>query len=239
MRLEISQLIYNKFVDKKFVPSNLDATADVEWIQNHSGLPWMELDIEVPYKVMLEELVHVESYLVAHREQYGESHGWKSFCLHGKSYDATREDNYYNDNREHTWTKQAQELMPFTVNYFQSQWPKTHFQRLRLMLLQPGGYITLHKDHSTNKLGPVNIALSNPDQCHFVFEKHGAVPFQPGRAFWLDVGNHHVVFNHSDQPRWHIIIHQKAHSPEFEELIARSYKILYNKVNENSNYHHT
>lgn len=233
MRLEISKLVYRQFANKKFVPENLLPNFDFDWIQKQSNLPWLKLDLELPYFDIIKEVAQVEHLMVPHREAYGESQGWKSFCLHGKSFDATQGDEYYNDDRPLDWTKEAIELMPFTVNYFKTVWPANTYQRLRLMLLEPGGYIALHKDTDANILNPINIALTNPDQCNFVFEKFGAVPFSVGSAFWLNVGNLHTVFNLSDQPRWHIIVHQNTQSDNFQKLVVNSYKMLYNKLNEN------
>ena len=71
-----------------------------------------------------------------------------------------------------------------------------------------------------------------PNGCDFVMELHGAVPFKPGNAFWLDISNKHTVFNNSDQPRWHLIIHQNFDNHEFQKLVVNSYQILYNKHNE-------
>ena len=35
----------------------------------------------------------------------------------------------------------------------------------------------------------------------------GFVPFAPGSAIMLDVGNTHAVYNNSDVDRYHIIVH--------------------------------
>jgi len=239
MRIESSKLLYKKFVATTFNPKELEESPTFDWIQSQSGLPWLELDIDIPYQRMLEETNSVQNFMVPHRESYGESKGWKSFCLHGKSFDSTQANEYYNDDRLLTWTKEALELMPFTVDFFQKIWPADSYQRLRLMLLEPGGYITIHKDSRFGGLQPVNISLNNPKECNFVFENYGTVPFAPGRAFWLDVSNLHVIFNNSTQARWHIIVHQDIKHPKFQQLIANSYKLLYNKINEISDHNNS
>ena len=194
---------------------------------NNSGLPWLHLDISVPYRTILSEIKNIESLLIDHRDDYGEHYGWKSFCIHGKSYDATREENYYNDNRPYVWTAEAQTGMPQTLDYFANTWPGSQFQRIRVMLLEPGGYISIHQDSNISKLTAINIAITQPDKCKFVMARHGVVPFEQGRAFWLDLSNQHIVINNSDQPRWHIIVHQ-SFDDNFQNMVVNSYKKLYN-----------
>ena len=165
--------------------------------------------------------------LVDHRDNYGDHCGWKSFCIHGKSYDATREESYYNDDRPYVWTVEAQQGMPATVDYFANTWPGSQFNRVRVMLLEPGGYISLHQDSEISKLTAVNIAITQPNECQFVMAKHGPVPFAPGQALWLDISNQHTVINNSDQPRWHIIVHQ-SFDDNFQNMVVNSYKKMYN-----------
>lgn len=209
-------------------------SADFDWICNHSGLPWLRLNIDVPWQTILNEIVNIQSLLTQHRDDYGEHQGWYSFCIHGKSYNATREDAYYNDSRPYIWTPEAQKFMPKTFEYFSTQWPGSEYQRVRMMLLEPGGYITVHSDYDRRGLHPINIAITQPDDCYFLMEKHGVIPFRPGQAYMLDISNKHLVFNNSDQPRWHIIVHQSLDNKEFQNQVVNSYKALYNNNNEDS-----
>jgi hypothetical protein len=208
-------------------PSN-----DFEWIQTQSGLPWLALDIAVPVDAIAEEIKRIEPRLVDHREEYASDQGWKSFCIHGKAWDATREDSYYQDDRPYVWTDLAQELMPRTVEFFKNSWPGTEYYRIRVMLLEPGGYVAVHQDYSEHALKPINIAITQPAECRFVMEKYGTVPFNTGSALWLDIANRHVVFNDSDQPRWHIIVHQNTQDKQFKKTVVKSYEMLYNSLNE-------
>jgi hypothetical protein len=239
MKHQLSQMMFRRYQDLQLVLPSYNPEANFEWIRNQSGLPWLQLDLAIPYETILDEIHNIQSWLTSHRDNYGEHEGWRSFCLHGKSYDATREDDYYNDDRPHVWTTKAQELMPKTVNYFSTYWPATQFQRVRVMLLEPGGYITVHSDSPQSRLSPINIAITQPKDCDFLMERHGIVPFSPGQAFWLDVSNRHVVFNNSIEPRWHIIVHQNLDNIEFQKLVVKSYKRLYNKSNEDSQNNNT
>jgi hypothetical protein len=234
MKQQLSRSMFNRYQDSKPEWPAYNPSADFEWIRTQSGLPWLRLLVDVPYQLILDEIANIESLMCAHRDELGEHKGWQSFCIHGKSYNATREDLYYNDSRPHAWTKEAQEFMPQTVEYFDQQWHRGSFKRLRVMLLEPGGYITVHSDSDKPELTAINISITQPVDCHFLMEHHGIVPFNPGMAYWLDISNRHVVFNNSNQPRWHLIVHQTFNNLEFQNLVVKSYKMLYNKIDENS-----
>ena len=231
MKKQLSQSIYNKFADAVPALPEYIPNADLETIRT-SGLPWLQLQISIPVEVILEEIQAMQDLLVCHRDAYGESWGWHSFVIHGKAWDATREDEHYNDDRPHTWTDRALELMPRTVEYFQTEWPADGYARIRVMLLEPGGFINVHQDSDQPGLGPVNIAITQPEDCRFVMAGQGTVPYRAGQAFWLDVSNPHIVRNDSNQNRFHIIIHQ-TFDDRFTKLVDKSYKMLYNKAYEN------
>ena len=235
MKKQISQLVFNRFLNKTASLPEYNVHATAEWIQKESGLPWLPLDIEIPAQTILNEIQNIRHLLVNHRDEYADHSGWSSFCIHGKAYNATREDEYYNDDRPYTWTPEAVELMPQTVEFFK-KWPAADFTRLRVMRLEPGGWISAHRDNKIKLLAPINIAITQPIGCNFVMENHGPVPFDTGTALLLDVSNLHTVFNNSNQDRWHLIVHQQFNQ-EFGNLVAKSYKKLYNKFNETM--HHT
>lgn len=228
---KIKKVISENLVKKYKGKSNYQVTipsTDYDWICYNSGLPWLELDIKIPVNIILKEIYNIQHLLVSHRDEYNEHKGWKSFCIHGKSFDSTREDEHYNNSISHHFTKQAKELMPQTVDYFKNQFPAESFKRVRVMLLEPGGYITLHKDDEYNNLSAVNIAITQPDNCHFIMDRYGEIPFTAGKSFLLDIGNMHTVFNLSDQPRYHIIAHAKKNN-KFKEIVVNSYNQLYNQ----------
>jgi hypothetical protein len=237
MKQQISNLMLKKYIDTQLVLPEYNPNADFEWIRTQSTLPWLPLEIAIPYDVISEELNNIKHLLVSHRDDYAEHSGWKSFCIHGKSYDATREKIHYTDNRPLCWTQEAQDLIPLTTDFFKNTWPATKYDRLRVMLLEPGGYIAIHSDYDQSQLRPINIAITQPKDCDFVMEKYGVVPFEPGQAYWLDISNRHTVFNLSDTPRWHIIVHQHFDNTKFQNLVVNSYKRMYNNSNENSHNH--
>jgi hypothetical protein len=162
------------------------------------------VQIKVPINEIYEEILQIKKFLVKHREK--DSIGWSSFCIHGKSFDATREDDYYSDDRPHVWTQEALKNMPKTISFLKSLNFK-NFGRVRVMCLQPRGFINVHRDQNESKLGPINIAINHPKECKFYLEHHGELVFQPGIAYRLNLVNYHAVINYSDTPRYHIIVH--------------------------------
>jgi hypothetical protein len=207
----------NKISKKSSAPSL--ESQDFEWITQHSGIPWLKLSVQIPYEDILREIKNNVEFLVEHRDDYGEHEGWKSFCIHGKTLHTTQ---HCTDDRPFVWIPEVVEQMPVTVNYFKS-W-NLDFNRLRVMALEPGGFISVHRDEKTPFLGPINIALTQPVGCDFVMEGWGAVPFTAGDAFMLDISNLHAVVNNSNETRYHIIAHyNNSQSTEFRKMVEESY----------------
>ena len=202
---------------------------DYNWIKSKSKLPWLPLDISLPYEEMFEESKALKELFVEHRDgdvRDGYSHkGWKSLCIHGL--DSHKTNHYtsygYNSNEEapYKWTS-ISDKCPITTNWLKNIFPMEKYYRVRFMLLEPGGYIIPHKDSDTNQLSPINVALNHPDGCIFKMEHHGVVPMKPGVAMLLDVGNTHAYINKSSEDRIHIIIHGRVND-DYKKLVERSY----------------
>ena len=209
-----------------FIPSQ-----DFNWIVYESHLAFLPLKIKVPYKTIEEEIKNIESYLVEHRAS--EDHqGWKSFCIHGKSYKATSDDNGTVD-EPLTWTKEALELMPQTVDFFKNNWYGNKFARLRVMKLDPDGFIGSHQDNpAPGRLAAVNIAITNPIKNQFAMKDNGLLPFEPGKAIMLNISNLHAVINEDVVPRYHIIAHHVEITEDFKKVVIDSYN---NYIEENKN----
>jgi len=194
-------------------------TADVNWIINNSNLPWIKLLVNIPVDQILTEIHQCAHLLVNHRDDYGEHRGWKSFCIHGKSLHQTK---HCDDDRPFVWIPEIEKRMPDTVSFFKN-WPGGTYQRIRVMALEPNGYVSLHRDCNTSGLSPINIAITQPKNCKFIMEGWGEVPFQSGTAYMLDISNNHAVFNDSDQVRYHIIVHSDNLSDKFQSSLLQSY----------------
>lgn len=216
-----------------------NAAADFEWIQRQSKLPWLRLQIDIPHQQMLDEIQRLPIPLTHHRDDYAEHQGWLSGCIHGRAFDQTREPHHYHDARPLSWTSEALEHLPVTVEFFKHVWPAQKYGRVRIMLLQAQGFIAPHRDDTQPCLWPINIALSQPKHCDFVMQDHGIIPFEPGAAFMLDITNLHTVVNDSAQDRYHIIVHQDTSCPEFQHLVVKSYHNMYNNHYETSKTDHT
>lgn len=204
---------------------------DFDWIVNESNLPWLKLDIEFNHEIMLKEAVALRDKFVKHRDQDGvggyRHKGWRSLAIHGISAEKTNhfEQYGYKSNKEtpYRWTE-ISGLCPNTVSFFKETFPFSSYYRVRFMLLEPGGFITPHTDTFDSKLAPINMALNHPKGCKMKMKGHeGFVPFKPGTAMMLDVGNEHAYVNDSDEDRYHIIVHG-VKTKQFKDLVVKSYE---------------
>lgn len=209
---------------------NDELTAD--WILNRSHVPYLPLNlIDVPYQAMLAEAVALDDLFVKHRSN--DSQGWSSLTIHGISSQHTDHYAVYpeyahlsNEQVPYTWTE-IQDRCPVTVDYFKNHFPYNVYHRIRFMKLDPGGYILPHSDSPDLGLRAINFSLNNPDGCNFVFENLGTVPFKDsGSALLIANGHIHSVWNCSNEPRYHLIVHGYATTPTFYDLVVDSYKSL-------------
>ena len=175
-------------------------------------------------ELLLRECKQVDHLYFNHRSQdkksgYGHR-GWQSLTLHGIDKHKTEHYTKYGFNSleeaGYQWTDVC-ELVP-NLHKFLSSLPYKLFDRVRIMRLAPEGYIMPHTDNNYQRaFSPLNIAINNPDNCHFVFKDKGIVPFVAGTGMILDVGREHIVVNNSLEPRYHIIVHGH-YNKEFHKL---------------------
>lgn len=202
-----------------------------------SGLNYLELDLpyDVPHEKMHKEADSFREHYVPHRSYYEGHGGWSSLCIHGLSAVQTQHHDRYGFKNEdgspiedadapYIWTDICK-WMPTIAEFFQKTFTYDTFARVRVMQLAPGGYIHPHTDWDMHKLGPVNMALNNPEGCKMYMKGRGVVPFKPGQANKLDIGFEHIVFNDSDEYRYHMIIHG-APGPHWNQVFYNSYKKL-------------
>ena len=192
---------------KPVMPQLDPPTADD--IRGSLGYLTLRLPFDIPREAMLAEAKSLREFFVYHRVG-GQHRGWRSLCLHGiSSVHTENHDRYGFGDREsapYQYTD-ISKFCPISTAFFQDVFGYDVYDRVRFMLLEPGGYILPHADVSWKQLGPVNIALNNPDGCVFAMEDWGMVPFYDGTANMLAVGYQHAVYNNSDQDRYHIIVH--------------------------------
>ena len=195
-----------------------------KWIMKKSNCPSVRLNIELPYKEILSEAENASEHFIKHR---GKNHpGWRSMTLHGQGMHYTDDINQYpNAPQEYIWTELSQ-YCPIATEWFRDVWPKSpNMQRVRFMLLEPGGWITPHQDLDRREISAFNIALNNPDGCEFAQEDAGIIPWKPGDVRGIDVGRQHCVYNGSTQNRIHMILHDNW-SPNKYDLVCQSYDDL-------------
>ena len=167
------QKFYQQHKDKEWnyhlIPKNKNPK---HWATWESKYPWLKLMIDAPFKEMLEEAKNIKHLFVEHRTDY--SQGWKSVCIHGIDDHVTSipEDHGFSKDTKRDWTN-ASIQCPITTDYFKNKYPISVYDRVRFMLIEPGGYINPHVDGSRddNPSRAVNMSLNNPDDCFLITEK--------------------------------------------------------------------
>lgn len=193
----------------QFLPTGHD-------VWKNPNIPFLPIDWEkeLDWETMYEEAKKLHKHYVPHRHHENHS-GWSSLCIHGMSSihtEAPHAYGYTNQNAPWRWTDIA-DYCPTITNFFKNDFDYKRYYRIRIMKLSPGGWIIPHRDTTDIKdahIGPVNFALNNPDNCKFYMDNIGWLPWRPGRMVKLNLYNVHSVFNHSNEDRYHIIIHGEA-----------------------------
>ena len=193
------------------------------WTNQHdfkfgNKLPWLKLSVtDIPTDEILKEFEQVRQYLVSHRD-YEDNVGWESMCLHGIDVDKTNHwKTMYQTRPIHSWTSVGN-MCPVTKSWIIDNFNGVT-DRVRFMLLEPKGYISKHTDYPDIKLGPINISVTQPEGCNFVWEDWGIHPWQAGEAYLMNVHYNHSVVNNSNEERLHIII--DGYTME-DQLVKRS-----------------
>ena len=195
-----------------------------------SDWPWVPVEFDADFKKMHEECIANDHLFVGHRQkdqQFSYRHeGWAAVTLHGISPTATENYEQYGfssaKEANYHWTEVC-DLFPTCVEFLKSLQYKG-YDRVRIMKLKAGGYIMPHTDGEGRIFGPLNIAINNPEGCGFYFRKWGKVPFKQGRGIFLDIGNEHIVWNRSNEDRYHFIVHGDG--------MGKLYNYTFNQVKE-------
>jgi len=203
------------------------------WVLHESMVPSLKLDIAVPHEDILAEALINRDRFVKHRGHT--SPGWTSMAIHGTAVEDTQPREHYIKEGKYTedtcpeyhWTELA-DSCPVTKAWLESLNFQL-FHRVRFMNIDPGGWISSHADTDTRGLQAWNVSINEPVGHTFCMDGFGYVPWQAGEVRGIDIGLTHTIVNTGPEPRIHIIIHGH-HSHEFNELMIRSYGILYNDV---------
>jgi hypothetical protein len=199
-----------------------------KWIRYKSNCKSLRLDIDVDVSEIEEGIKNKIFLSIPHRNHPG----WRSITLYGYSSIMTNSYEYYKEigfnfsNIIPDWTD-ISKFFPKTVSWLKKNNPLTDFDRIRFMILDPGGSSSPHKDCSYGQYvcGPINISITQPQGSEFVLENGGLVPWTKGDFRTMDLGSNHCVRNIGLEPRVHMIItpSEKDWNIEAKELACRSY----------------
>lgn len=209
-------------------PPALNTEELFSWIRHNSNCKSLKLDISADVKDLQLEIKNKTFLAVPHRNHPG----WRSITLYGYSSIMTNSYEHYKSlgvdftNLTPGWTD-ISKFFPNTVEWLKKNNPLNEFVRIRIMVLDPGGSSSPHKDYPHGQLlcGPINVAIINPPGAEFVLEDGGLVPWQEGDVRTMDLGSTHCVRNVGGEERVHIII-TPANTDwniQAKELACRSY----------------
>lgn len=165
----------------------------------------LKLKIDLPYKEIYEEVEPLLDNFVPHRLTNIGSQGlWKSLVIRGFAWNRTAEPEL--NDKEMDW--QFEDMLPITTNYFKN-FPCWPLEKIRFMLLEPGGVIKPHRDiYSRPKLfGNINFCITQPEGCDFHIGDE-IIPWKPGDVRSMNLWFEHSVVNNSNERRLVMIAHQ-------------------------------
>jgi hypothetical protein len=191
-----------------------------------SDAKFLKLAISVPYEEMLKEAQALRPRFTAHRGEDNLHKGWKSLSLYGLSedkHDSWQDYGYANAveaAKDFVWTKAAEECP--TIMKFLETVPCKRFSRVRLMLVEAGGWIGNHSDTNHRILENINVSLSNPKECIWNWEDGESLFMEPGGAYAMNISYEHSITNNSTGDRYHLIISRQDSLPEWQALIDQA-----------------
>ena len=200
---------------------------DYNSIKTNTHIPFLELDLGFPSAIAMKEILEIESELFfTHRSDM--SNNWSQFVMYGTNVNGTRS---AWDDQDTSWTPEALEKMPLTVEWFKNYYPSNQFSKIKVACIGPGGSIDPHDDgpgkgFTIGNRSTVNIAVNNPEGAEFHIAQT-VIPFQPGSAMLIDFGMTHSVVNKSNINRYHILVGQRDETEEFQTKVIESYQRSY------------
>lgn len=192
-----------------------------------SDAKFLDLEIPIPHEKMLAEAVLLKHRFTEHRGVEDMHQGWKSLSLYGideDKHESWQDYGFKNavEAAEHfKWTRAADEC-PTIVDWLKTQFPCQRFGRVRLMLLEAGGWIGPHTDTSHRILENINIPLSNPPECVWKWGDGELMRMEPGGVYAMNISYQHAIYNNSDQDRYHLIVARHDSTDEWKMLMERA-----------------
>jgi hypothetical protein len=192
-----------------------------------SDAKFLKLDIPVPYQAMLKEAQALKHRFTEHRNPEGKHSGWKSLALHGLGESLHENWNEYGYTsaldaaKDFKWTPAANEC-PTTMQFLRNIFPCKRYGRVRLMLLEAGGWIGPHNDTTHRLLENINISLSNPQSCMWNWGDGESLFMEPGGAYAMNISYEHSIVNNSTEDRYHLIVARHDSTDEWRTLIDQA-----------------
>jgi hypothetical protein len=195
-----------------------------------SDAKYLKLSIDVPASKMLSEAQLLKDRFTNHRPGKEGHSGWKGLTLYGLGEDLHEswQDYGYQSAedaaRHFKWTNAATEC-PETMKFLCNKFPCNKYGRVRLMLIEPGGWISPHSDTTHRLLENTNIPLSNPVGCDWKWSSGEVTDMVPGNAYLMNISYEHAVYNNSTEDRFHLIIARHDATTEWRALLDKSANI--------------
>jgi len=199
-----------------------------------SDIKHLILDIPVPYQEMLNEAINLKHRFTEHRSGDGNHRGWKSLTLHGldenrhENWDAEGYSSALDAAKDFKWTQAAYDC-PVILDFLQNTFPSKRYGRIRLMLVEAGGYIGFHSDTKHRILENINIPLSNPKNCIWHWSDGEKFFMEPGNAYAVNISYEHSITNDSNEDRYHLIVARHDSTDEWKQLIdsaSKKYNVM-------------
>lgn len=192
-----------------------------------SDAKFVELNIPIDYKGILDEAKSLKEYFIVHRKGSYDHKGWKSLVLHGwnENQSGHWKDYGYNNIEEVIqnmhWTELSNRC-PKTIDFIKNTFPSQKLGRIRFMLLEAGGYIGKHSDSSIPLLDNTNISLSNPEECIWHWGDGETLFMTPGKTYVMNIHYPHSIYNNSNEDRYHLIIHRFDSTDKWKEYLNQA-----------------
>jgi len=176
--------------------------------------------LKIPAQEILNEMISLRSNFVPHPpDDYHQ--GRNSFVIYGANKNYLPYNGVHNvdesklDVSGNSWV--AQDVAPFTTNYFKDVFPSEVYDHVIVMLLEPGGWIDPHTD-MVIRAKLTNIPLNLPEQSQAA-NTQGTIPYVVGESMIIDTSVEHAICNPSNQDRYVISVGCKYKDNARREIV--------------------
>ncbi len=189
--------------------------------------PYIDLGISFDHEACFAEAWALRDEFVVYTSNQYKPRGWRGLALRSPGGDPKKVVTPEAPDSSYTLTPVA-ERCPQTLSVLRQVLDLERGAAVSFLMLEGHSRITPHSDDTTHEtLRSINIALNVPTGCEFFVETNRdgssnrytrCVPFQPGRAFMINVARYHTVVNPAEQPRIHVVARCPARLPASQLL---------------------